>query len=55
MRRLGYDLKTAGDARGVSMKINQWKNPVGDKRNLQGKSVDQNNAEIPETNSTGEE
>ena len=53
--RPGYALKITRDTRGISMKINQWKDPVGDKGNLQGKRVDQNKAEIPESNSTGEE
>ena len=30
IRRPGYDLKTTGDSRD-SMKINQWKDSVGDK------------------------
>ena len=30
------------------MKINQWKDSVGDKGNLQGKWVNKNKTEIPE-------
>ena len=48
--RPGYDLKTTRYTRGISMKINQWKDSVKDKENLQGKQVDQNKTEIPEPN-----
>ena len=38
MHRPGYDLKTVGDARGIPMKINQWKDSVGDKGKSKGET-----------------